>query len=410
MKISTLLKREPFEKIFEETMTLFLNDLTNNSYQVSWDGKKTYRPLSGDSQQWYCNPLINSIFVKKVNPSVFNSINGEYQHNPLRPWRSILQKIYLFLSQSKITSIVMSKYMVSFSPAIEDARNKLIIGGNTKIRIIDVASKKVYVILKNGFDRKYLEREVYVRTNFPYLPMTKINEYSSHGLWYQEEYIVGLSPNRMAKDKGEDVLCKVVEHIFKMLNETKKETTVFEYTKSLRKKINNGLNSISYIDKKIKYKLKNIVSTLIVGLEEHFHESINIAYCHGDFHQGNILSNGSDIWILDWECSGYKQIGYDVFVLLLESRIENDFSNRFFKLVYSQFDRNQMELIDNWPGINWKNETLKKIYLTMFLIEDIYFHIDENNNNIFYKNTNIFSNYCSELEKIIYSPIWDNTH
>jgi hypothetical protein len=406
MKISTLLKREPFEKIFEETMVLFLDDLTGNNYKVSWNSGKTSKSLSDSDQYWYCNPLINSIFVKKVNSSVFSSINGEYQYNPLRPWRIILQKIYLLLSQSKITSVFMSKNMVTFSPAIEDAKNKLIIGGNTKIRIIDISSKKVYVILKNGFARKYLEREVYARDNFPYLPIPKIDEYSSQGLWYREEYIVGLSPNRMAKSKGESVLCKVVEHIFKMLNETKKETTVFEYTKTLQKKINSDLDSISYIDKKVKDKMKNIVFTLVGTLEEHLNEPINIAYCHGDFHQGNILSDEKNYWILDWEYSGHKQIGYDLFILLLESRIENGFSDRFYKLMNNKFDRNQMELINNWPGINWNNKVLKKIYLTIFLLEDIYFHIDENNNNIFYKDVNIFADYCLELDKIVYNTNW----
>jgi len=406
MKISELIKREPFERIFRETMALFLNDLTGVTHKVSWRDKKYLQSLSDSKQYWYCNPLINSIFVKRVKPDVFNSINGEYQHNPLRPWRSILQKIYLLLSQSKITSVFMSKNTVIFSPAIEDSENKLIIGGNTKIRIIDIASKKVYVILKKGFARKYLEREVYVRDNFPYLPIPKIDEYSDHGLWYREERIVGLSPNRMAKSKGEGVLCKVVENIFKMLNETKKETTVFEYTKTLQKKINNDLGSISYIDKKVKHKMKNIVSTLVETLEEHLNVPINIAYCHGDFHQGNILSDEENYWILDWEYSGYKQIGYDLFILLLESRIENGFSDRFYKLMNNKFDRNQMELINNWPGINWKDETLKKIYLTIFLLEDIYFHIDENNNNIFYKDVNIFADYCLELDKIISNQTW----
>ena len=58
----------------------------------------------------------------------------------------------------------MSKYVIEVSPPIKDAENKLIIGGNTKIRLIDITNRKVYVILKNGFNKKYMVKEKYVRS------------------------------------------------------------------------------------------------------------------------------------------------------------------------------------------------------------------------------------------------------
>ena len=40
MKISILIEREPFDKIFEETFTSFLNDFTNCTHKVKWYHKK----------------------------------------------------------------------------------------------------------------------------------------------------------------------------------------------------------------------------------------------------------------------------------------------------------------------------------------------------------------------------------
>ena len=40
MKISLLLEREPFGKIFEESFTLFLNDFTKSQHKVKWHKKK----------------------------------------------------------------------------------------------------------------------------------------------------------------------------------------------------------------------------------------------------------------------------------------------------------------------------------------------------------------------------------
>ena len=112
MKISTLLEREPFDKIFEKTMAAFFSDFTNHPHKVKWYPKKQNNQNTASMQQWYCNPLINSIFVKGVNPSVFDSINGEYSDNPLKPWRSSIQKLYLYLSQNQITSQLLAKYII----------------------------------------------------------------------------------------------------------------------------------------------------------------------------------------------------------------------------------------------------------------------------------------------------------
>ena len=105
--------------------------------------------LEKQYQIWYCNPLINSIFVSNANESIFDSINEEYSQNPLKPWRSQLQKLYLYFSKNKYSSTYLSKYKIAIEPAIKNGENKLIIGGNTKIRMIDRKSKRVYVILKS---------------------------------------------------------------------------------------------------------------------------------------------------------------------------------------------------------------------------------------------------------------------
>ena len=408
MKISTLLKREPFDKIFEKTISSFLKDFTNCSYSVKWETKRKFNYLSDSTQQWYCNPLINSVFEKNVNPAAFNSINGEYSYNPLRPWRSAIQRMYLSLSQSKITAVLMSKYIVKVSPPIEDAENKLILGGNTKIRLIDIVDNNVYVILKDGFDKKYLEREIYVRTNFSYLPIPKIKAYGSNSLWYCEEYISGVPPNRMKGNRGKEILLEAVIYIHRILNETKKKVSLSEYAVSLQVRINGGVEQLSYIDDNVKRDIKYITSTLTAYLEKYSDKLITIAYCHGDFHQGNILSNGEKFWILDWENSGQKQIGYDLFILLLESRIESGFSNRFSKLLNNQFDSFQQELINNWPNINWNNEESKKIILLIFLLEELEYHIKENTNHMFYENPNVIEYRYIELEKC-FASIINNT-
>jgi thiamine kinase-like enzyme len=391
MKISVLLEREPFDKIFEKTFASFLESFTNHPHKVKWSTKKYKSKNNASIQQWYCNPLINSIFTKGVNPSVFDSINGEYSYNPLKPWRSSIQKLYLYLSQNKITSQLLAKYIIQISPPINYSKNKLIIGGNTKIRLIDISEKKVYVILKNGFDKNLLEKELYVRNNFKYLPIPKINTFDPDGLWYSEEYVSGKSPNRLEANKRMRILMEVVQHIHKMLDETKQNVSLSEYVVSLKRRINKRIDQISYIDTNVRNSIKYVTTTLVRYFEKYPDQTLTVAYCHGDFHQGNILSNGKDHWILDWENSGQKQIGYDLFILLLESRIESGFTNRFLKLLNNQLNSDQQQMISNWPEIEWDTRSLKERDLILFLLEELDFYVNENSNILFTKNPRALS-------------------
>jgi hypothetical protein len=405
MKISVLLEREPFDKIFEETFASFLSDYFNYPHVVSWKKKRLIAVHRKSTQRWLCNPLINSIFVIGANKNIFNSINGEYASNPLKPWLSKFQRLYLSLSQNKFTAPILSKYTIDISPPIKGSKDKLLIGGNTKIRLIDVVEGRVYVILKKGFNRKYIDKEVYARENFKYLDIPKIYNTGTDAIWYSEEYISGFSPNRLDSTTGIKMLNKVVSGIHKMLNDTSVSQSLSEYLFELEERIFAGLKHINYLEVGDKDNIIEFIRKLSNELKKHSNTTLTIAYCHGDLHQGNILCDGTKNWILDWENSGQKQIGYDLLILLLDSRISNGFYLRFSKLLNNQFDSFQWDLIKNWPNINWENKESKKIMLLLFLFEEIEFQICENINPIFYKKPQTFIDRFPELEKCFNSII-----
>ena len=70
--------------------------------------------------------------------------------------------------------------------------------------------------------KKFIDKEIYIREKFINLPVTKIIKQSQNALWFCEEYIHGISPNRMHAD-GKETLQKVVERLNEMLIETRKK-------------------------------------------------------------------------------------------------------------------------------------------------------------------------------------------
>lgn len=380
MKISELIQREPFGKIFENTFSSFISNLTGRAHSVKWAGKKSNSKATESTQTWYCNPLINSIFVVGVNPDVFSSISGEYANNPIKPWRSSLQRVYLFFAKHRITARFFSSFKVYISPPIEDAKNKLIIGGNNKLRLIDLAKKEVYVILKDGFDQKYLHRELFIRQKFPHLPIPKLKTIANNQLWYSEEYISGSSPDRLGKNEGRRALDQAIQNLHTILNDTRSTTNFTVYVEQLVEKINKNIDKIQAINTNAKSEILVLVKKIVSYLNKHSDQIIDLAYCHGDFQQGNILCKEDEKWILDWEYSGMKQIKYDLFVLLLKSRIPNGFPDRFKKFFDEKIDSNDLKIVKSWPGKGFDTNENREGDLFLFLLEELSFHLDENTN------------------------------
>jgi thiamine kinase-like enzyme len=398
MKISTLIEREPFKKLFKVTIEDFLVSKTNIKHQVQYD----YQSLLGKkSQVWLCNPLINSIFIQEANSDIFSSINGEYSYNPHKPWKSIAQKIYLRLSQSKFTAARLAKYKISISPPIQNPESKLFIGGNTKIRLLDTLNKEVFVILKKGFNKQFIEKELYVKKNFRYLPTPNIIDHGVEGSWYSEEYIQGIPPNRLPAEIGKVRILEAIECLKKLYSETSNTEYLHDYVLTQSHNIKNQLKDFKNASTEVISSIDYIVSKIVKNLMLEKNAKINLAYCHGDFHQGNILSGVDKFWILDWEYSGVKHISYDLIIFLLDTRIEDGFSDRFINIINNKINKFQLNICSNWPGIDWSNTNSRKIYLLIFLLDDLIFHISESSNSFFYKKDDVLKMRCNEICNII---------
>ena len=224
MKISLLLKREPFQEIFIKSFTIFLKSYFSNDFRIKWH-KNTFKNRKNCSGQiWYCNSLINSIFVKEAKSEIFDSIIAEYSYNPLKPWKSFFQKLYFNFAINDFFVPLLADSFIEISPPIENEKTKLILGGNTKLRMIDASSKNVYVILKYGFSKKYLNREIFARRTFPFLAIPKISQLNLKENWYCEEYVSGKSPDRIESKKGKEILEGVYKQYIMVIKQTKKKS------------------------------------------------------------------------------------------------------------------------------------------------------------------------------------------
>ncbi len=397
MKISLLIQREPFDKIFEDTLASFLSEQYNARYKVKWHhGKQEIEHKN--NQIWYCNPLINSIFIKGASSHIFDSIIGEYVFNPIKPWKNFFQKTFFNLSTSKYFAKSFAKNFVEISPSINNAKNILIIGGNNKIRLIDYKNKLVYVILKSGFNKKFIEREILIREKYKYMPIPKYQIVNHEKNWYSEEYICGTGVDRISKQLRKTALNEVIFFMNKMIKDSIVELPLSKYLNEITLRIKNNLKNISFSNPYTSKEITSIINQLSGSLYNS-NKKILLCQSHGDFQEGNIIFDGEKNWILDWEYSRTRQVCYDLLVLLLKPRGIDNYNYQFSKLKNSIISDDQKWIIDNWHKKD--SIIIDDSSLLLFLIEELDFFIEQNNNKYFNKTYPDEKKFIRQIKKIV---------
>ena len=394
MKISLLQKKEEFDLIFESTVSRFLSELIGKDTTVKWGSN-----LDQPGEVWYCNPLINSIFVKNVNPGVFDSLKSEYNTNPTSFWKTLLQKAYLWFSMHPFFAHHLAFSRIFINKKLDNSQNLLFIGGNTKIRLIDINNQLVYVILKDGYNDTYMNSELTVRENNNYLLTPQILKISPKNKWYAEEYINGISPDRL-KSGGEDVINKAVLNLHRLYLKTVKKKSKEGYLEHIIESIKSNVDSIPK-DKNLdllglKRVLDNFNNTLLSKLPPF----ISLCQNHGDFQPGNILwdDKNNKLWVVDWEYTRERQYGFDFFVLLLSTRSKSGIKN-ILSFKVNDIIEEKHYLVRLYKNLDMKN--LSSFFL-LFLLEELDFKIEEYTNTQhkqYYNNSLV--NYINCIESVL---------
>lgn len=387
MKISISQKRESFDRIFEDSVSKFLTEIYKVPVRVNWNTKKT--ALGLENQIWYCNPLINSIVVKNANKEVYRSFIDEYKTNPLTKWKSFMQRLYLLFASTPQLAHHFASNVIEINPGIESAKNKIFIGGNTKIRFIDLDKQSVYAILKRGYDSSYIKNDIAIRKKYPHLPAPKIFSVSDEHDWYSEEYIWGVSPDRMSNTVGDAYITDAISGLHQLYDETIHSTPSDIYISSLMDSIKIHLNNCQNLTDDVVNRVKDTVVQLTKRLLKSPSQPIVLCQNHGDLQLGNIICNEKEdkFWVIDWEFTRMRQYGYDYFVMVLLAR-----SKGLMSRLATYYDNSISAIFPKYTS-SWQKLDLDNIkyLLLLYLLEELDFRVEEQVNISTHENTGIVS-------------------
>lgn len=392
MKIELLIKREPFWEILFSTL---------DSYYQNIDGKKRNFQLRSkkikdlfNKNIFLVNSKLNIIFNPHVDKNIFTQTKKEFSYHPNRLKR-LMQTVYVNLAMTFPFSVLFADAVLNIKPLIPHSHNILILGGNNRVRIIDLESRSMIVILKNGFDRYFFDNEVLLRENLLNLDIPKFISSDSDNFFFTEEIISGTPINRLDNvDSAHKALEQAILNLQKMYEQSIETVELIKYTSQLQNEVDNLISNNIFAS--IKSRVIRVCDQLLSFKQ--YDKTINLAMTHGDFQAANILLDENNIWLIDWENAKKRSVNYDTLTYVLNVRLIDQFYDTF--LLFSQQSKNnQYDFFKK--HLSYLDDNDLDQILRVFLVENLIFALQQNNNIKFYSLDKYLLDYLEEIEKIV---------
>ncbi|MBM4430848.1 MAG: hypothetical protein FJ026_10970 [Chloroflexi bacterium] len=390
MKIQDLLQREPFGAILERTLSRYFQQQYGSEFKVCWYGENpgVKAIVAQGFQPWLCRADLNAIFVANAPSEVLDPVRRELYETPVH-WRRPLQRAYFGLVSHPWFVERLAKVVIGIKPALPNAAGLLILGGNNRLHILDLPSQRVSFVLKDGFDKQSIQREVEVRQIIQSSHIPEVISLASDGTWFEERYIRGAALNRLPSEYDPVPFEEwAIKLLASLAANTVEAVSVIEYAQSLLVQIEAHLATRMPDDLGwVKTKVRTWARALCIAVEPlaaSAGDSIDLTLSHGDFQPGNILLEGDHLWITDWEYSARRQQHYDILVYGLRSRFPRGLARRIGRLIadHRVFHEPPWRA---WPNVSDISPDRLHLVVSLFLLEDLLWRVQDNIRPLFFQ-------------------------
>jgi hypothetical protein len=399
VRITDLLQREPFGDIAERTVAHYLSSRYQVEARVSWQQGRA--PRQAEGQLWRCLPDLNVLFAPDVRPETFEVVRREFGYTPVR-WRRLPQKILVDWLTIPAVAHRMARFTLAISPALDDAAHLLWLGGNNRLRLVDMARQRVVFVLKQGFDPRTMQREIAVRKDAGGLPIPPIDQVAEDGTWFEGPLIEGHPVNRL---RDPDTIRRLTDESLRVLSQWSARTREGEPADAYVARTANQVRHWVGIGKAwsplARQRVENwlnCIQDIVQRLSATAGATLVTAVGHGDFQPGNILYDGEQIWFTDWEYSERRQWEYDTLTFWLGSRFATGLAARIAEMLERPECVQSQPMVAEW--LNWSRLSVehRKLILVVFLLEELAWRTQENANPYFHQLDAGWRAYTAELE------------
>lgn len=382
MKISLLLEREPFPAIFEETMARYFSAVSGAPTRVAWR-KRTVRERlfqGRNGEDWLCNTLVNAVFHPFASKEAMALPRHWYGRGGSLA-RTIMQQGYVRAATSQITRGMVAPYAITIDPCPAQAAHCLIAGGNTRLRLFDFKSGEATTILKSRFDPVFVSADLEVRKAHPWLPAPPVLRVLDEGRAYAEPIISArTAAAQQDKTTRDAALEQVLEACARLGKETHAQSLASRYLRELAENCRAFGEPLRQRNQALSSALERWlqrIETEASRLDEGRDFDIATGCSHGDLAPGNVLIDGEQVYLIDWERTNRRILGFDAITLALASRRETRGLWQRARAVATGNRSQGMADTMAREALSGDDPAQMEVGIFVYLTEELLFHLQE---------------------------------
>jgi len=369
MRLDLLLQRENFSEIFSQS---FQQELYK---QFGWDGLlvwKWERRQMFSPKNLLVNHKLNVIYPNTICRKDLRQITAEYAYHP-NLLRRLLQMLFVRFATSFPFELFTTKAVIEVDPWLEKIDKWCIVPGNHAMRIVYLDHSICRVFCKQGFSAKFIENEIYVRKEYPFLPTPRLLNSDEDKSWFLEERIIALPLNRIADQQvKKEIISQARNALLELYRKSSQSVRLDEWTQNINSSLHESIESLPSIykqhDRNKIYAISKILSKLVSDADD---EWIDTVRSHGDFQPANIMVvtkyGFNQLYLIDWEYSERRCKFYDAMVFSSQARSPKGLKARLDTLLVGS-DESYL-----WCGC----DKLQRWMLAIFLMEDLLLKLQE---------------------------------
>lgn len=327
MRIRELEARENLEQIMVATVRATMSHHTGHEIEVS------SQPLVG-GQPWFVQPLLSAYYVPPLSARAQHFVADSLRWTSIRR-RAGPQWVVGTAVGSGAGLRRLGRPAFWLRPAVPATHNLVIMPGNQRVRLFDFAAGTSLVWAKAGFGTLGMCREIALRSGRMAGPFLEILDADARGQWFLEPIVDGtpLSRERRKREfeRGEAAALGALDD---WLDGTAAEVSARPYVASLVDSLQTCLASVARAFEESEGLLpRGVVEALAEEAEQL--GQVRVARSHGDLQPSNILvERGTNrVRLIDWECSAYRLISYDVLTYGLAAQWPKNLTKRVQRFV-----------------------------------------------------------------------------
>lgn len=313
--------------------------------------------------------ILGAFYTRRLGPQGRKFLRDSLRFTPRRR-RLLAQWIATDLVGHWIGLRALSDPAFWVSADLPNPEQLLVVAGNQRIRIFDFARMRARVLLKEGFQKETMEREIMLRTSGVQGPFHKIHAFCPQHSFFEEELLQGWDLNRVPPWLNRKKLKKSARKLLlRWLERTRESADRDGYLDDVAARFRKASQEVQGRFGPVFPQSERWLELLGARAAD-LPTSIQLALTHGDFQWGNVFFERkiSKICLIDWEHQGKRSFHHDFFTEALGARRGVGMARRISAYLEG---KTLGSPIDDIGG------TKRVALLALFLLENLIFFLEE---------------------------------